>query len=64
MCVSCGLDVGPMHPDGQPRHMRRSRVPDARETDRVLHQVERHLDRLTTVVPMVEIEDLLVAYQW
>ena len=56
-------DVGPVRPEGQPRHMRRSRVPDAGEADRVLHQVERHLDRLTTIVPMAEIEDLPVAYQ-
>ena len=63
MCVSFGPDVGPVCPDGQPRHMRRSKVPDVRETDWVLRQVERHLDRLTTVVPMAEIEDLPVAYQ-
>lgn len=55
--------MGHVHPDGQPRHMRRSRAPNSSETDQVFHQVERHLDRLTTVVPMTEIEDLLVAYQ-
>ena len=62
MCVSFGSDVGPVRPEGKPKHMRRSRVPDAREADWVLHQVERHLDHLTTIVPMAEIEDLPVAY--
>ena len=62
MCVSYGPDVGLVHPDGKPRHMRRSRVSDVGEIDWVLHQVERHLDRLTTAVPMAKIEDLLVAY--
>ena len=38
-------------------------VPEVGETERVLRQVERHLDRLTNVVPMAEIEDLPVAYQ-
>jgi len=33
------------------------------ETDRVFRQVERHLDRLTAPVFMVEIEDLPVGYQ-
>lgn len=63
MCVSFGEDVGPVRPEGKPRHMWRSRVPDAGEADRVLRQVERHLDRLITVVPPAEIEDLPVAYQ-
>lgn len=58
----CGLDVGPMHPNGKPRKMWLYRVPDAGETDRVFRQVERHLDRLTTIVSMVEVEDLPVAY--
>ena len=43
--------------------MRRSRVPDAGESEWVLRQVERQLDRLTTAIPMAEIEDLPVAYQ-
>ena len=59
-----GVDVGPVRPEGKPRHMWRSRFPDVGEADRVLHQVERHLDRLTTAVPPAEIEDLPVAYQW
>ena len=56
-------DVGPFHPEGQPRHMQRARAPYATEIDRVLLQVERHLDMLIVVVPMVEIEDLPMAYQ-
>ena len=56
-------DVGLVHPEGQLRHMRRDREPDATEIDRVFHQMERHLDRFTTTVPMAEIEDLLVDYQ-
>ena len=56
-------DVGPVRPEGQLRHMRRARASDATETDWVFHQVERHLDRLTTAVPMADIEDLPVAYQ-
>ena len=43
--------------------MWRARALDVGETDRVFHQVERHLDHLTVVVPMAEIEDLLVGYQ-
>ena len=43
--------------------MRRARVPVARESERVLHQVERHLDRLTFAIPMAEIEDIPMAYQ-
>ena len=62
MCVSCELDVGPMRPDGKPRLMQRSKDLDAGETNQVLHQVERHLDRLTTTVAMAKIEDLPVAY--
>ena len=64
MCVSFGADVGPVHLEGQPKHMWQSRVLDVGETDRVLRQVERHLDHLTTIVPMAKIKDLLVAYQW
>ena len=56
-----GLDVGPVHPDGQPRNMQRARALDVGEIDRVFCQVERHLDRLTTAVPMAEIKDLPVA---
>lgn len=52
-----------VRPEGKPKHMQQSRVPDAGEVDGVLHQVERNLDHLTTVVPMAEIEDLPVAYQ-
>jgi hypothetical protein len=52
-----------MRPEGKPRHMRRSRVPDAGEVNRVLHQVERHLDRLTIAIPSAKIEDLSVVYQ-
>ena len=63
MCVSFGVDVGPVHPEGKPRHMWRARVPDAGESERVLRQVERHLNRLTFAIPMAEIEDLPVAYQ-
>ena len=63
MCIFCGPDVGPIHLEGQPRHMRRARAPNASETNIVFHQVERHLDRLTIVVPMAEIEDLPVGYQ-
>ena len=55
--------MGLVHPDGKPRHMWRARDPDAGETDRVFRQVERHLDHLTTAMPMAEIEDLPVAYQ-
>ena len=58
-----GLDVGPVHLEGQPRHMQRAKVLDARESERVLRQVERHLDRLTFAIPLVEIEDIPVAYQ-
>ena len=43
--------------------MQIAREPDATETDRVFCQVERHLDKLTTTIPMVDIEDLPVAYQ-
>ena len=63
MCVSFGADVGPVRLEWKPRHMRRSRVLDAGEADRVLRQVERHLDRLTTAISPAEIEDLPVAYQ-
>jgi hypothetical protein len=49
--------------EGQLRHMQRARAPDSTETDRVFHQVERHLDRITAAVPMAEIKDLPVAYQ-
>ena len=63
MCIFYGLDVGTVRPDGKPRHMRRARAPYAGETDQVFRKVERHLDRLTTTVPMAEIEDLPVAYQ-
>ena len=58
-----GVDIGPVRPKGKPRHMQRARVPDARESERVLRQVERHLDRLNFAIPMVEIEDIPVAYQ-
>ena len=52
-----------MCPEGKPRHMWRARVPDAAESERVLRQVERHLDRLTFAILMAKIEDILVAYQ-
>ena len=52
-----------MRLEGQPRHMRRAKVPDAAESERVLRQVERHLDRLTFAIPMAEIEDIPVVYQ-
>jgi hypothetical protein len=52
-----------MCPKGQLRHMRRARVPNAGESERVLHQVERHLDRLTYAIPMAEIKDIPLAYQ-
>ena len=58
-----GADVGPVRSEGQPRHMRRARVPDAAESERVLRQVERHLDRLTAAILMAEIEDIPVADQ-
>ena len=52
-----------MRPEGKPQQMWRARVPDAAELERVLRQVERHLDRLTFAIPMAEIEDIPVAYQ-
>lgn len=52
-----------MCPEGQPRHMQRARVPDARDSEQVLRQVERHLDQLTFAIHMVEIKDIPVAYQ-
>ena len=52
-----------MHSEGKPQHMWRAKVPDATESERVLHQVERHLDRLTFAILMAKIEDILVAYQ-
>ena len=55
-----GADVGPVRLEGKPRHMRRAKVPSAGESERVLHQVERCLDRLTTAIPPTEIEDLPV----
>ena len=55
--------MGPVHPDGKPRHMRQARAPNAGETNQVFHQVQRHLDHLTTAMLMAEIEDLPVAYQ-
>ena len=55
--------MGPMRLDGQPRHMRWARTLDVGEANRVFHQVERHLDLLTTIMSMAEIEDLPVAYQ-
>ena len=37
MCIFCVPNVGPMHSEGQPRHMQRARAPNASEIDRVFH---------------------------
>jgi hypothetical protein len=55
--------MGPVRPKGQPMHMQRARALYFGKTNRVFRQVERHLDHLTVVVLMAEIEDLSVGYQ-
>ena len=49
-----------MRPDGLSRHRRRGRGAEeaAVETKRTLHNVQRHLTRLSCRVPMAAIEDL------
>ena len=49
-----------MRPNGLPRHRRRGRGAEeaAAETERTLHNVQRHLTRLSCRVPMAAIEDL------
>ena len=54
------LDVGPVIPEGFPRHRHRWRDFEGvgAEMERVLHAVQRNLVRLTRQVPMIMIEDL------
>lgn len=54
-------NVGPVRPDGLPRHRHHGRGVEGAttETERVLHAFQGNLVRLTYQVPMVAIEELL-----
>lgn len=57
--------VWPIRPEGLPSHRHHGRDMEsvAAKTERLLHTVQRNLDRLNHQVPMVAIEDLLEAMQ-
>ena len=56
-------DIGPVRPDGCPRHKRRRGEADTVDPDRTLQAVQRNLEGLTRQVPMAAVEDLPEAIQ-
>ena len=52
-------DIGPVRPEGYPRHKRRRGETETVDPDRTLHAVQRNLKGLTRKVPMAAVEDLL-----
>ena len=55
--------MGPVRPEGYPRHKRRRGEVDAEDPGRTLHIVQRNLESLTRQVPMSAVEDLPEAIQ-
>ena len=56
-------DVGPVRPEGLPRHKRRRGEAETVDSDRTLQAVQRNLEGLTRQIPMAAVEDLLEAVQ-
>ena len=56
-------DVGPVRPEGLPRHKRRRGEADTLDSDRTLQVVQRNLEGLTRQIPMATVEDLPEAIQ-
>ena len=56
-------DIGPVRPEGFPRHKRRRGEADIVDSDRTLQAVQRKLEGLTRQVPMAVVEDLSEAIQ-
>ena len=57
------VDIGPVRPEGYPRHKHRRGKADTVDPDRTLHVVQRNLEGLTRQVPMAPVEDLPEAIQ-
>ena len=51
-------DVGPVRPEGLPRHKRRRGEAEIVDSDRTLQAVQRNLEGLTRQIPMAAVEDL------
>ena len=56
-------DIGPVRPEGFPRHKRCRGEADTVDSDRTLQAIQRNLEGLTRQVPMAAVEDLLEAIQ-
>ena len=56
-------DIGPVRPEGYPRHKRRKGEADTVDPDRTLQAVQRNLEGLNCQVPMAAVEDLPEAIQ-
>ena len=56
-------DVGPVRPEGLPRHKRRRGEAETVDSDRTLQDVQRNLEGLTRQIPMAAMEDLPEAVQ-
>ena len=56
-------DVGPVRPEGLPRHKRRRGEVETVDSDRTLQTVQRNLEQLTRQIPMAAVEDLPEAIQ-
>ena len=50
--------IGPIRPEGYPRHKRRRGEADTEDPGRTLNAVQRNLEGLTHQVPMAAVEDL------
>ena len=57
------IDIGPVRPEGFPRHKHRRGEADTVDSDRTLQAVQRNLEGLTCQVPMAAVEDLPEAIQ-
>ena len=51
-------DIGPVHPEGYPRHKHRRGEADTEDPGRTLHAIQRNFEGLTRQVPMAVVDDL------
>ena len=56
-------NIGPVRPEGLPRHKRRRGEADTVDSNRTLQAVHMNLEGLTRQVPMAAVEDLPEAIQ-
>ena len=56
-------DIGPVRPEGFPRHKHHRGEADTVDSDRTLQAVQRNLEGLTRQIPMAAMEDLPEAIQ-